>query len=246
MTEGFRPAYGGQHLTPEEALALRAAGFGERVPPVLAGSALLVIDVTWGFCGKPTHATLEEAVREYPHACVPGAWQAMPNVRALVDAARAQGVPTVFTRPTPPDRRPRWHGRLEDKNTRRDQAPADTFDIVPESGWLPGDIVLDKDCPSAFFGTPLIRWLRGLRVEGVVVCGVSTSGCVRATAVDAFSFDLPTTIVGDACFDRIGVSHDVTLLDFELKYGHVLSTRQVREGWTAAAAATPPAGADGA
>lgn len=240
MTQQFEPVAGGEYLSDDERGALAAAGFGGRGPRMLRDTALVVVDVTYGFCGKPTHGSLAESVAEYPHACGPTAWRAVPAIRTLVDGARRHGVPIIFTRPTPPALRPNWRGRLEDKNDRRAEAPADTFEMVPESGYVSGDILLDKDCPSAFFGTPLVRWLHGLGVGGVVVCGGSTSGCVRATGVDAFSYDLRATLVADACFDRIQASHRVTLLDFELKYGDVASAGEVVRGW-AEVASRPPA-----
>lgn len=231
MMQNFAPRVGQHFLTDSEAQDLAVAGFGGRLSQEPNHPALLIIDATQGFCGNASHPSLAASVAEYPHSCGPVAWNRMPNIRALVDGARERAIPTIFTRPRPAAEKPRWHGRLDDKNSRRQQLPSDVDEIVTATGFVASDILLDKDAPSAFFGTPLIRWLRGLGVNGVVICGVSTSGCVRATAVDAFSFDFETTLVLDATFDRITASHEMTLLDFELKYGDVRSTVEVLEQW---------------
>ena len=71
-----------------------------------------------------------------------------------------------------------------------------------------------------------------LGLDGVIICGGVTSGCVRATVVDAFSLGLSVRVAADATFDRINTSHLVSLLDMELKYAHVLSTSEIISEWT--------------
>ena len=92
--------------------------------------------------------------------------------------------------------------------------------------------MIAKASPSAFNDTPLAGWLRGLGVDGVVVCGGVTSGCVRATVVDAFSLGLPVCVALDASFDRVTVSHEVSLLDMHLKYAQVLTSAEIAKEWT--------------
>ncbi len=227
----FRPVAGVEYLSEGEVRMLDAAGYGGSVGAGLEHPVLLVVDATRGFCGADAAADLEDAVAVYPHACGRSAWAALPRIRALVDGARRHDVPIVFTRPFPPDRRPGHLGRWEDKNHRRVATPADAYDVVGETGFRPTDTLLEKDCPSAFFGTPLSRWLHGMGVDGVVVCGGSTSGCVRATVVDAFSHDLRVVIAADATFDRLVASHRVTLLDLELKYADVATADGIVRGW---------------
>jgi nicotinamidase-related amidase len=213
------------YLDGAETQALGRAGYGGTVG-VGARAALLVVDVTWAFCGDDPRAEVLEAVEKYPHASGRFAWDAMPGIRELVDGARLRDVPVVFTRgPETPGPASRW----EDKNRRQREAPPGAGDIVPESGFLPGDVVLHKEAPSAFFGTPLLRWLTGLGVDTVIVCGGTTSGCVRATVVDAFSHNLKTLVALDGTFDRVQASHRVGLFDMDLKYADVLPAAQILE-----------------
>lgn len=209
-----------------ELRALERAGYGERIG-FGARPALLVVDVTWGFCGDDPSAGVLEAVETYPHACGRSAWEALPQVRSLVDAARRREIPVYFTRSAPPERRPGHLTRWDDKNRRQRTDPARAFEIVPDSGFRPGDTVLEKECPSAFFGTPLLRWLIGHGADSVIVCGTTTSGCVRATVVDAFSNDLKVAVVLDATFDRVVASHRMSLFDMGLKYADVIAAREV-------------------
>ena len=91
--------------------------------------------------------------------------------------------------------------------------------IVP----LAGEIVLNKGVPSAFFDSPLRQMLNNLCVDSTVVVGFSTSGCVRATAVDALQSNFRLIVVRDACGDRDMQAHEANLRDLQLKYGDVVS-----------------------
>lgn len=213
------------HLSDEERQALGIAGYGGR-SGLGARPVLLVVDLTVGFCGQPGDS-LVEAVARYPHASGPAAWRAVPEVRALVESARKSEVPVVFTRPTPPSMSSAPTNRWDDKNDRQQDLPNDAYDIVADSGFGPDDLLLNKEEPSAFGGSPLARWLIGLGCDSVIVAGCTTSGCVRATVVDAFSLNLRVTVAGDACFDRVRVSHEAGLFDMDLKYADVLGTSDI-------------------
>lgn len=78
-----------------------------------------------------------------------------------------------------------------------------------------------KRRPSAFFGTELASLLVHHRVDTVVLCGMVTSGCVRATAVDAFSHGLRVVIPEECVADRVRLPHAVALFDIDMKYGDV-------------------------
>jgi maleamate amidohydrolase len=207
-----------EFLDDRERLALERAGYGGRVG-LGTRPALLVVDATWAFIGDDPTAEVEDAVRRYPHACGRTAWDALPATRLLVEAARQAEVPLFFTRGAsrPADSSTRW----SDKNARYGTAPAEGGEIVPASGYVDGDIVIEKECPSAFFGTPLLRRLIAAGVDSVVVCGGTTSGCVRATVVDAFSYNLRVAVADDATFDRVRASHRIALFDMDLKYADV-------------------------
>ena len=83
-------------------------------------------------------------------------------------------------------------------------------------------MVITKQRASAFFGTPLQAHLTQLGVQTVIICGESTSGCVRASAVDAYSYGFHVVLVEECCFDRSVLSHKVNLFDLHHKYADVL------------------------
>ncbi|GMA62762.1 isochorismatase family protein [Alicyclobacillus fastidiosus] len=91
-----------------------------------------------------------------------------------------------------------------------------------------GEYVLEKTKASAFFETPLQSYLVREGVDTVVVCGVSTSGCVRASAVDAHSHGYATFVIEDCCFDRSYFAHCTNLFDLNAKYAHVLSLEELQ------------------
>ena len=97
------------------------------------------------------------------------------------------------------------------------------------SGWPAGldivedDIVVSKQYPSAFFGTSLSSTLTALGVDTVILTGLTTSGCVRASCIDASSYGFRPIIVEDACGDRHEDPHRANLFDMNAKYGDVVS-----------------------
>jgi maleamate amidohydrolase len=97
-----------------------------------------------------------------------------------------------------------------------------TEKLAPE----PGDIVVTKEFPSAFFGTNLADQLRALEVDTVLVAGLTTSGCVRATALDALCHGFVPLVVRDACGDREPSIHEANLFDLAAKYADVVTTDQ--------------------
>jgi maleamate amidohydrolase len=214
------------YLDDAERRALERAGYGGTVG-VGKRPVVLVVDVTWAFCGDDPTADVLQAVEKYPHASGRFAWEAMPAVRRLVDGARERQVPVIFTR-GPSTSSPAW-SRWDDKNSRQRSAPPGAGEIVPDSGYRPDDVVLHKEAPSAFFGTPLLRWLTGLGADSVIVCGGTTSGCVRGTVVDAFSHNLKVAVAADATFDRVQASHRIGLFDMNLKYADVLPVARILE-----------------
>jgi len=92
---------------------------------------------------------------------------------------------------------------------------------------LPGEYVVSKNYASAFFGTDLDSYLRATNVDTVVITGATTSGCVRASAVDSLQYAYYTIVVSDAVGDRAQGPHDANLFDIEAKYGDVITGDQV-------------------
>ena len=83
-------------------------------------------------------------------------------------------------------------------------------------------MIIRKQRASAFFGTPLVAHLNMLGIRTIVMCGESTSGCVRASCVDAFSYGLNVVLVEECCFDRALISHKINLFDMHHKYADVV------------------------
>ena len=94
--------------------------------------------------------------------------------------------------------------------------------IVPELTPIDGEVIIDKTEASAFFGTSFAAWLAYRRVDTLIVAGATTSGCVRATVLDAFSSNYRLAVVEDACFDRSQASHAINLCDMNAKYADVV------------------------
>jgi maleamate amidohydrolase len=88
---------------------------------------------------------------------------------------------------------------------------------------------VSKQYPSAFFGTSLASTLTAMGVDGVLLGGVSTSGCVRATCVDAMSHGFRTAVIADACGDRHPAPHEANLFDMNAKYADVVSEAEMIE-----------------
>jgi nicotinamidase-related amidase len=113
--------------------------------------------------------------------------------------------------------------------TKRVKPSVDAADyaIRPEFKPQKGDVVITKQRASAFYGTPLAAHLTQLGVQTLIVCGESTSGCVRASAVDGYSHGYHVVLVEECCFDRSALSHKVNLFDMHHKYADVMHVDEV-------------------
>jgi nicotinamidase-related amidase len=166
-----------------------------------------------------------ELAKTYPSSCGENAYAAIEPTKRLFAAARAAGLPVFYsTADMRPDSLP---GALH--ATKRRSVPRDPalYAIKSEFKPLPGDVVITKQRASVFFGTPLIAHLTQLGVRSVIMCGESTSGCVRASAVDAYSHGFHVTLVEECCFDRSLLSHKVNLFDLHHKYADVMKVDEV-------------------
>ena len=95
--------------------------------------------------------------------------------------------------------------------------------IVPELAPAAGELVVRKTVPSAFFGTPLAQWLTQRGVQTLVVAGAVTSGCVRASVVDAMSWGFRPVVLSDCVGDRAIAPHDASIFDMGQKYAAVMT-----------------------
>lgn len=101
-------------------------------------------------------------------------------------------------------------------------------EVVPPLRPTPDEPVVTKQYASAFFGTSLASLLRAAGVDCVIVAGMSTSGCVRASAVDAMQNGFICVVVRDACGDRHPAPHESNLFDLQAKYADVLTLQQLQ------------------
>ena len=167
---------------------------------------------------------LSEVTKEYPSSCGRYAWESREPTLRLLAGARHREAPIFFST-----------GRLERDATKRPTmrqiGEADTSDDleIMDGFFEDGDSLIEKDRASAFFDTSLHADLQRGNIDGLIVIGESTSGCVRASAIDAYSLGYHVVVVADCCFDRSQVSHKVSLFDLHHKYADVFFADDVLE-----------------
>jgi maleamate amidohydrolase len=215
-------------LTERDKAVFAAAGFGARMG-FGKRPALVVIDVNYAFCGEKPEPILE-SIKRWPLSCGEEAWSGIAIIRDLIDAARGKGVPVVYT--TGVQRPDRWDaGAWAWKKTRNEPprriSNLDGNRIVDAIAPGAKDIVVYKQKPSGFFAAPLQSYLTLLGCDSLLVTGTTTSGCVRATVIDAFSNNYRVTVVEDGCFDRSQASHAISLCDMHAKYADVLNSKEI-------------------
>lgn len=215
-------------LTERDKKVFAAAGYGAR-----AGfgkrPALLVIDVSYAFTGDDPNEDILESIKRWRNSCGAESWTAIGHIRKLIDKAHERELPVIYTTGV---RRPdMWDsGGWSRKNTRSKEAPVSNrggYDIVDELAPSAKDLVIYKQKPSGFFGTPMTGYLTQLGCDSIIVTGTTTSGCVRATVVDAFSYNFRVAMVEEGCFDRSQASHAMTLCDLGAKYADIVKADEV-------------------
>jgi nicotinamidase-related amidase len=194
-----------------------ARGFGNRIG-FGRRPALVVIDMTRAFCdpsykvGCDLTATIEA-------------------IAPLLEVSRAAGVPVYYT--TIAYRADGTDGGVfvEKVPSLRELLLDDpaTSEFDPRIAPAAGDTVIAKKYPSAFFGTSLASMLVARGVDTLVLSGCSTSGCVRATAIDAVSNGYRVIVPEEAVADRVPGPHYANLFDIDAKYGDVLPLAEVLE-----------------
>ena len=187
-------------------------------------SAVLAIDLfKLVYEGGPR--PLGEVVKAFPRSCGEYAWQTVEPTKKLFNSARRAGLPIIYsTVETRAEVKPE---NVATTKRRVDRVADDSFEILEELKPRPDDLVIYKERASVFFGTPLIAHLTALGVRSLIVCGESTSGCVRATVADAYSYGFHIALVEECCFDRSPISHMVNLFDMHHKYADVMQADEV-------------------
>ncbi|KAJ7635787.1 N-carbamoylsarcosine amidase [Mycena polygramma] len=168
----------------------------------------------------------------------PASAAAPEAMKRLLDAARAGGVPVIWTRVEYEQADMSDAGMFWLKSKSLDifqQGDARGWGGWVESAGLVPAAGITKKYPSAFFGTDLSTRLHVLGVDTVVVCGVSTSGGVRASVLDAMQYGYRPMVVWDACGDRSPEIQNANLFDLNAKYSDVVSLREatakLQAGW---------------
>jgi len=201
-------------MTDEQAREVYAkAGLGESVT-LGSRPAVLVVDFSCGFTDPE---------------CTLGADMsaAVEATKRLLDAARAKGLPVVFTTIG-------YEASLKDGGLWLQKVPS-LGELQIGGRWVEIDPRLDpredetivlKKGASGFFGTNLASILISQNVNSVVLCGATTSGCVRATAIDLLQYGYPTLVPRECVADRAQAPHDANLFDINAKYADVVSLEQ--------------------
>jgi maleamate amidohydrolase len=185
--------------------------------------ALLAIDLyDLVYRGGPLPPS--EINERYPNTCGVFAHRAIAPTKKLIATARCAGIPIFFcTQETRPNNRPR--GAVSTRRTI--PVPEDGYAIYCEFTVEPDDILITKQRASIFQGTPLFSHLSLLGVQSLIVCGESTSGCVRASAVDGYSSGFHVSVVEECTYDRAELTHKVNLFDMHHKYADVMHVDEV-------------------
>lgn len=185
--------------------------------------ALVAIDLyELAYQGGPR--PVSEVAKSYPSSCGEHAWAAIEPTQRLFAAARAAGIPIFYS--TNETRAAGKTNVVKATNRRRPPIDPKLFEIKAEFEPQPGDVVIVKQRASAFYGSPIVAHLTQLGVQSIIMIGESTSGCLRASAVDAYSNGYHVTIVEECCFDRSQLSHKINLFDLHHKYADVMSLEQ--------------------
>jgi len=157
-----------------------------------------------------------------------GVVKAVAESADVLQTARAAGIPIIYTRVT-------YQPGLGDGGVFTQKVPMlnewteenTMTHIVPSLTPKDGEMVLIKKYPSAFFGTPLAAHLTAQQVDTVLLIGCSTSGCIRATALDAMQHGFRAVVVRECVGDRTKAVHDANLFDIQAKIGDVLPKAEV-------------------
>jgi nicotinamidase-related amidase len=215
-------------LTQRDKKVLAASGYGKR-GGFGTRPALFIIDVQYNFCGDKPEDILE-GLKQYRTHCGREAWRAVEHIAPLLELAREKNIPVFYTESA---RRPDMidSGVQVEKSHRGREATViegthatETVEVLAPRTQ---DILIAKRKPSCFFGTIFMSHLNFLDVDTLLLVGCTTSGCLRATCVDAYSFNFKVVIPEECAFDRFEASNAINLFDMNCKYADVIPSADV-------------------
>jgi nicotinamidase-related amidase len=187
-----------------------------------ANPAVLAIDL-YNKAYEGGNKPVREVNRQFSGSCGENAWKAIEPTQKLFAAARKAGVPVIYT-----TRHVDTRGvQSTNRNLGSEALKSDVYDIKAELAPQPGELVIYKERASGFFGTPLVAHLRMMGIDSLIICGESTSGCLRASTVDAYSYGFHNVVVEECAYDRSMLSHKVNLFDLHHKYADVMHVEDV-------------------
>jgi nicotinamidase-related amidase len=197
-------------LVKNDVSAVRNAGWSGKRIGFGVKTAILVVDMTRNFI-EP----------RFPLACSKTGVSVAKAIKKLLDKARPLKIPIIYTKGSI------WKTRLDggrwlDKGLKIEKISEEDSEILDAIKPQKEEIVITKEKPSAFFGTQLMSILNLLHIDTIIVTGLTTSGCIRATVVDAFSYNFRVIIPSECVGDRIETSHKVSLFDMDTKYADVI------------------------
>ena len=200
---------------------LRQSAIYRRETYVGEKPALLLVDL-YKFVYDGGNRPVHEIEEEFSLTCGEYAWNAIEPTKRLIAAARGARIPIIYS-----TRHVDTGAIFSTKSVVRRKRAPDAYDIWPDFAPEPGDTIIYKERASVFYGTPMIAKLNKLDVRSLIVCGESTSGCVRNTVQDAYMNGYQVSIVEECTYDRNILSHKVNLFDMHHKYADVMSVDEV-------------------
>lgn len=213
-------------LTDEDRAVLARGKFGRRMG-FGKKPAVLVIDAQRYMVGSA------EDEKSWPSSCGEVGRESMRYIAQIVEAAQQVEVPCIFTRfeidPSGSD--------MGVYRRKRDLLQSDRWclagtlgaELSPLLAPTERDLVFVKKKPSGFHGTPLLGYLIDRSVDTLIVVGGATSNCVRATVFDCASYNYRAIVPQEAVFDRIPISHAISLFDMDRQFADVLPTAEVMD-----------------
>lgn len=199
-------------------------GFGK---PRGLGSrpALLVIDPQPNYMGD-RNKTIVDQLDEFPTGVGEKAWTALENSQPILQLFRELNLPVIFSKQVANYMKFDSFAGKSTRDRSNYVAGHPYTELVAEVDVQPTDIVIEKAYASVFQGTPIVNYLTRLQVDTLLVCGGVTSGCVRGAVVDAASLGYKIGLLYECVFDRMELSHRVSIMDMWMKYADMLSVDQ--------------------